>query len=151
LIMPGKSDFLENALLKLIFNAVSDPLIASAVGSLTTLYVSLHHTDPGESGVQSTNEVNLGQYDTYARVGVVRSASGWVVTGASVSPFANIAFPATTGGSSGVTIPFFGVGELASGAGKLFYSGGITPSIVIPATTPDRVPLLTTASTITEA
>ena len=36
--MAGQPDYLENAILKLIFNATSDALFASAVGSMTNIY-----------------------------------------------------------------------------------------------------------------
>lgn len=42
----AKSSFLDNALLKLLFNATTDATFASAAGSITNLYVSLH-TDQG--------------------------------------------------------------------------------------------------------
>jgi hypothetical protein len=140
----SKGNTFENDLLKLIFQAVTIANIAinATSGPLTDLYVSLHTADPGETGDQTTNEAT---YTGYARVAVVRSAVGWTVTANSVSPAANIDFPVGTAGSD--TVTHFGVGTASSGAGKLLYSGTVTPDI----TTGDAViPRLTTASAITE-
>src|SRR6266446_974086 len=116
LILGGsKSDSLEASYLKLVFNATAIANIADNAASspLTNLYVSLHTADPGEAGAQNTSEAS---YTNYARVAVVRTTSGWTVSGTaptSVSPVANINFPAATGGSS--TVTYFGVGSLTSG------------------------------------
>ena len=140
----SKSNAFENDLLELIFNATAIANLADNAASspLTNLYVSLHTADPGEAGNQSTSEAT---YTSYARVAVARTSGGWTVTGNSVSPVANIDFPAATGGSG--TITFFGVGSASSGAGVLYYSGTVTPNISV---TAGVTPRLTTASTITE-
>lgn len=140
----SKSNVFENDFLKLIFNATAIANIADNAGTspLTNLYVSLHTADPGEAGNQSTSEI---AYTSYARVAVARTSGGWTVTDNSVSPVADISFPAGTGGTG--TATHFGVGTDASGTGKLLYSGTITPNIV----TGDGItPQLTQASTITE-
>lgn len=141
----SKSDTFENDLLKLIFNgtAIANMADNAATSPLTTLYVSLHTADPGESGVQTTSEAS---YTSYARVAVARTSGGWVVTGGSVSPAANIDFPASTGGST-TALTYWAVGTAASGAGKILYSGPITPNIAM---NTGVVPRLTTGSTITE-
>lgn len=140
----SKSDSWENSLLKLLFNATAVANIAdnAASGPLTNLYVSLHTADPGEAGTQNTSEIT---YTSYARVAVARTTGGWTVTANSVSPVANISFPAGTGGSG--TATHFGIGTLVSGAGVLLYSGTITPNIVCGN---GVTPVLTTASTVTE-
>lgn len=140
----SKGNTYENDLLKLLFNATAIANIAdNAVTSpLTNLYVSLHTADPGEAGDQTTNEIG---YTSYARVAVARTSGGFTVTGNSVSPAANIDFPAGTGGSG--TATHFGIGTAASGAGKLLYKGTITPNIVCGN---GITPRLTTASTVTE-
>ena len=106
------------------------------------LFVQLHTADPGEAGDQTTNEVT---YTSYARVAVARTSGGWTVTANSVSPGATISFPAGTGGSG--TATYWSVGTAASGAGKILYSGAISPSI---ACGNGITPQLTTASAITE-
>jgi hypothetical protein len=140
----SKSNTFENDWLKLIFNATAIANLADNAASspLTSLYVSLHTADPGEAGNQTTNETS---YTSYARVAVARTSGGWTVTNNSVSPVANIDFPAATGGSG--TITYFGVGSASSGSGVLYYSGTVTPSISV---TSGVTPRLTTASTITE-
>jgi len=130
--------------LKLIFNATPIANIAddAVTSPLTNLYVSLHTADPGEAGDQTTSEC---AYTSYARVAVARSGAGWTVTDNSVSPAATIAFPAATGGTE--TATYAGFGTDASGAGKLLYSGAISPTIDISS---GVTPRLTTATAITE-
>jgi hypothetical protein len=141
----SKGNTFENDWLKLIFQATGIANIADNASSspLTNLYVSLHTADPGEAGDQTTSEIS---YTSYARVAVARSGSGWTVTNNSVSPAATIAFPASTGGAGG-TATYFVVGTASSSTGKILYSGGISPSIVV---TSGVTPQLTTASAITE-
>lgn len=148
--MAGKSDYLENMLLKLLFNATTDSALASAAGSLTNLYVSLHTADPGDTGTQTTNEVQTSAYATYARQTVARTSGGWTVTANSVSPVAPITFPTTNSSGGGCTATHFAIGSATSGAGNILYAGGITPPIVIPATTAGVIPQLTSATTVTE-
>lgn len=140
----SKSNSLENSLLLLLFNgtAIADLAENDTTTPATNLYVSLHTSDPGEAGDQTTNEI---AYTSYARVAVARSGSGWTVTANSVSPAATISFPAGTGGSG--TATHFGVGTAASGAGVLLYSGTVTPNIVCGN---GVTPHLTTATAITE-
>lgn len=140
----SKGNTFENDLLKLIFNATAIGNIADNAGTspLTNLYVSLHTADPGEAGDQTTSEA---AYTSYARVAVARTSGGWTVTGNSVSPAANIDFPAATGGTE--TITHAAVGTDASGAGKLLYSGDLLTSISI---TSGTAPSLTTSTVITE-
>ena len=140
----SKSNAFENSLLKLIFNATAIANLADNAASspLTNLYVSLHTADPGETGDQSTSEAT---YTGYARVAVLRTTGGWTVTNNSVSPVANIDFANCTGGTN--TITYFGVGTASTGAGVLYYSGTVSPSISVSS---GVTPRLTTASTITE-
>lgn len=140
----SKGNTFENDVLKLIFNATAIANLADNAGSSpnTNLYVSLHTADPGEAGDQTTSEA---AYTSYARVAVARTSGGWTVTANSVSPAATISFPAGTGGSG--TATYFGVGTASSGAGKLLYSGALSPTIVMGN---GVTPQVTTASTITE-
>lgn len=136
-------DTFENDLMKLIFNATAIANVAdnAATSPLTNLSVALHTADPGETGNQSTSEA---AYTSYARVSVARTSGGWTVTANSVSPVANIDFPAGTGGSG--TVTFFSVGPTGGGSTKIFFSGTVTPNIV---TGNGVTPRLTTASAIT--
>mgnify|MGYP001663242586 FL=1 len=141
----SKSNTFENDLLKLIFNGTPIANLADNAASspLTKLYVALHTADPGEDGNQSTNEV---AYTGYARVAVARTPSGWVVTGNSVSPGANIEFGEMTGGTPG-TATHASIGTAATGTGKILYKGALTPTI---AYNLGVVPRIKTTSTITE-
>lgn len=137
------SDVTENSLLTLIFNATlfANVAINATSSPITNIYASLHTADPGEAGTQTTSEIG---YTSYARVAVARTSGGWTVTANSVSPVANIDFPAGTGGSG--TATYFGVGTVISAAGVLFFSGTVTPSIVCGN---GVTPRLTVASSIT--
>lgn len=126
----SKADTWEYGLLDLLFDNTAFTLVGDAAGLLPSatpgsLYVSLHTADPGEAGDQTTSEIT---YTSYARVAVARNGTAWVRTTNSVSPNAAITFPAGTGGSG--TATYFGVGTDSSGAGKLLYSGTVTPNIV---------------------
>lgn len=136
------SNSLENALLLLLFNATPIANVADNAASapLTVVEWSLHTSDPGEGGNQATNETT---YTSYARVAVARTSGGHTVTANSVSPAANVDFPAGTGGSG--TGTHFGVGTAHTGAGTLWFSGTVTPNIPFGS---GITPRLTTASTI---
>lgn len=140
----SKGNTFENDLLKLIFQATAIADIADndATSPLTNLFVALHTADPGEAGDQTTSEAT---YTSYARVSVARTAGGWTITNNSVSPAANIDFPAATGGTN--TITHWSVGTATSGAGKILYKGAVTPNIAV---TNGVTPRLTTATAITE-
>jgi len=136
-------DTFENDVMKLIFNATAIANIAdnAAASPLTNLFVSLHTSDVGEAGTQTTNEI---AYTSYARATVARTSGGWTVTNNSVSPVANIDFAAGTGGSG--TATHFAVGTLTSTAGKVLFKGTVTPNIVCGN---GITPRLTTATAIT--
>jgi hypothetical protein len=144
--MAGKTDVFENDLLKLMFNATAIANVADNAASspITTWYLSLHTSDPTDAAAsgQSTNETT---YTGYARIGLARTSGAWTVTGNSVSPVANVDFGTCTAGTA--TITHVGVGSAASGTGKLFYAGALSPSIAVVS---GVIPRLTTASTITE-
>lgn len=143
----SKSNTWENDLLLLVFNNTNVGLVGDATGlrgssTAGSLYVSLHTADPGEAGTQSTNEAN---YTSYARVAVARSGSGWTVSNNEVTPVNPISFPTCTGGTNDCT--YFGIGTDSSGAGKLLYSGTISPTIAVTNTV---TPVLSTATKVTE-
>lgn len=141
----SKSNTFENDLLKLIFNGTAIANLADNASSspLTNLYLALHTADPGESGTQSTSEV---VYTGYARIAVVRTTAGWVVTDNSVSPAAAIEFGEMTAGTPG-TATHVTIGTASTGAGKVLYRGALTPTV---AYNVGVVPRLRTTSTITE-
>jgi hypothetical protein len=127
----SKSNSMENGMLLLFFNNTDFANIGDAAGlqnsaAAGSLYISLHTSDPGEGGSQTTNET---AYTNYARVAVARSGAGWTVTDNAVTNAAAITFQ--TGGVTGATITHFGIGTDSSGAGTLLYSGALTASLAV--------------------
>lgn len=142
--MAGFSDAAETAILALIFNAtawanMADNAASSAQSNIAT---ALHTADPTDSGTMSSNEAS---YTSYARVNVARTSSGWTVTGNSVSPVAEIAFPAS--GGSGSTITHFSTGKTGGGTTAIHMAGTVTPNIAIGAA--GITPKLGTATALT--
>ena len=137
------ADTTETAIMALIFNATAWANYADNAASSpqTNIHVGLHTADPTDSGTMSSSEA---AYTSYARVNVARSAGGWTVTGGSVSPVANIDFPAGTGGSG--TVTHFSTGKTGGGAAAILFKGSVSPSIV---TGNGVTPRLTTATAIT--
>jgi len=141
----SKSNAFETDILKLIFNGTSIPGIAdnAAASPLTTYYCALHTSDPGEAGDQTTNEIS---YPGYARVGILRTAGALPVTGGTMAPAAAIEFPSQASGGA-QSAPFWSLGTLISGAGKILYSGPVSPPIPI---TTGVIPVLMVGTTVTE-
>lgn len=128
------SNAFENDLMLLLFNNTDIANVGDAAGlqnsaAAGSFYVSLHTADPGETGVQNTNETT---YTGYARVAVARTAGGWTVSGTAPTQAANtaiITFGTSTVGTP--TITHFGVGLESSGATRLMASGILDTSQVI--------------------
>lgn len=146
----SKSDTFENDLMLLLFNNTAVANIGDAGGLRATVvagtfWFSLHTADPGEAGTAVTSET---AYTGYARISKARAsgAGGFTITGNSVSPFENIDFGECTAAAGGA-ITHFGIVNTASGAGKLLYSGTVTPNITMAV---GVIPRLKTTSTITE-
>lgn len=144
----SKSNTFENDLMLLLFNNTAIADIGDAGGLRATavagsLYWSLHTADPGEAGTAVTSET---AYTGYARVAGARSGAAFTVTANSVSPVANVDFGECTA-SAGGAITHFGIVNTASGAGKLLYSGTMTPNITMAV---GVIPRIKTTSTITE-
>lgn len=96
---------------------------SSTAGSL---YISLHTSDPGETGDQETNEA---AYTPYSRQAVARSGSGWSVASGVLDNDSAITFPEATSGSE--TETHFGVGFAASGAGSRDLNGALSSSLAV--------------------
>lgn len=144
----SKGNTFENELLAHILNNANIANVGDATGlrgssAAGSLYLSLHTSDPGEAGDQTSNEIS---YTGYARVAVARDGSGWGVSGNSATLAANKDFGEMTGGAGG-TVTHFGLGTASSGAGKLLYKGTVTPNIAVSA---GVIPRLTTATSVTE-
>lgn len=137
------ADVTENNILKLIYNATAWANYAdnAATTPQTNIHNALHTADPVDAGTMATSEA---AYTSYARVNVARTSGGWTVTANSVSPVANIDFPAGTGGSG--TVTHWSTGKTGGGAADILLTGTVTPNIV---TGNGVTPRLTTASTIT--
>lgn len=119
----SKGNTFENDLLKLIFNGTAIANLADNAASspLTSLYGSLHATDPGEAGDQTTGEVS---YTGYARQAIARTTGGFTVSANVVSLAAAVNFPVGSAGAQ-TTAFYFAFGTAVSGAGKILYSGPI--------------------------
>lgn len=141
------SNALENAIALLLFNNTNIADIGDATGLRGStvagnLYIALYTADPGEAGSATTNET---AYTGYARQAIARSGAGWVVTGNSVSPAANVDFPECTA-SPGGAITHIGIVTSSSGAGTLLFSGALTPNITMAV---GVIPRIKSTSTVT--
>lgn len=123
-----KSTTWANDLLALTFNGTAIANIAdnAAASPLTSLYVSLHVTDPGIGGSQLTGETS---YTNYARVAVTRNAGGWTVASNEVSNTSLVQFPQC--GLTGATISYVAIGTNSTGAGKVLYAGSLNASLTV--------------------
>lgn len=117
----------QSPVASLIFLAAAIANIAdnAATSPITNIQISLHESDPS-AGNQTTGE---GNYTSYARVAVARSASGWTDSSGTVTNDAEIAFPACTGGTD--TASHVGTGTASSGTGVLIIGGALTASLAI--------------------
>lgn len=121
----------EAALLDLLFLNVDWANIGDAGGlqnsaAAGSFYISLHTSDPGEAGNQSTNEAS---YTGYARIAIARTAGGWTRSVSTISNTALAQFAQCTGGSA--TVTHFGIGTDSAGAGNLLLKGALTSSLAI--------------------
>lgn len=144
----SKSNTFENDLMLLLFNNTAIADIGDAGGLRATvvagsLWWSLHTADPGEAGTAVTNET---AYTGYLRVAGARSGAGFTVTGGSVSPPANVDFAECTA-APGAALTHFGIVNTSSGAGKLLYSGTLTPNVTMAV---GVIPRIKPTSTIVE-
>ena len=120
----------ENDFLKCLLQGTDPSWRAGA-----TLYLSLHSSDPWETGDQTTNEV---AYTSYARVALTK-ASDWNDAGSTFTNANLEQFPTCTGGTA--TATHFAIGTAASGAGirlaswvlgsSLSISNGIQPQFPV--------------------
>ena len=148
--MAGIHDGTEDSILNLLFRAVTWAAYASAVGTETNIGIALHTADPGDAGTAATSEMTTGAYTGYTRVNVPRTTGGWSASsGGSISPAANIDFPAGTGGT-GASATFFSTssssGTPPTGAAAVLWSGAVSPAIVCGN---GVTPRLTTATALT--
>jgi hypothetical protein len=114
----SKGNTFENDVVKLVFNGT-----AFSWNANSDVYLSLHTSDPGESGSQTSSECSFG---SYARQAVARNSGGWTVSGDQATNAATISFPECTSGSE--TVSHFAIGTAVSGTGQLIYKGALTAS-----------------------
>jgi hypothetical protein len=115
----SKTNTTETDILGKVFNNT-----ALSWDAATSLYVALHTADPGESGSYAS-EAN---YTSYARVGVLRSGSGFTVSGNTVQNAGIVQFPQSTGGTNVIT--HVSVGTADSG-GQMLYSGALNAPLTV--------------------
>jgi hypothetical protein len=137
----NKTTTLESYVVQLIFQNVSTPPGADSIGddglkgstTAGSLYLTLHTSDPGEAGTQTTNEVatSPGAYVNYARVAVARDNTEWPESPAGKVSNGNVITFPTAGAASGGNVTHFGIGTSASGAGNLLYYGPLTAPLAI--------------------
>src|SRR4029079_15188491 len=113
------SNSLETGLLNLIlvngnFANVGDATGLRGSSTAGNLYCSLHTSDPGEAGSQTTNETS---YTNYGRIAATRDTSGFTVSGASGSNAAAVTFAQC--GATGATITHVGLGTASTSTGVL--------------------------------
>lgn len=118
-----------NKILALIFNATAWANMADNAASspYTNLYLSLHTSNPGVGGSQTTNET---AYTNYARVAVVRTTSGWTAPSSGATANAALIQFAQCG-ASGATITHVAIGTDSSGAGLVLYAGALNSSLAV--------------------
>jgi hypothetical protein len=145
--MGSKSNTLENEILEHLFKntaitGISDDLPASTTPG--SLYVSLHTGTLDDTSVQNTTEA---AYTGYLRIAVPRSVAGWIVTGNSVSPAADIDFGECTA-VPGAALTHFAIGkDSGTAGGDILYWGELTPDITMAV---GVIPRVKTTSAITE-
>jgi hypothetical protein len=125
----AKSTNTCNSILALLFNATTFDGFAEndSTSPFTDLYLSLHTTDPGVGGNQTTGEAT---FTSYARLAVARTTGGWEVPAAGSTSNAAIAqFIECTGGSN--AIDYVAIGTAASGAGTVLYAGQLSATRTI--------------------
>ena len=124
----AKSDLLETGILKLLYQNIDLANIGDAAGlqnsaTAGSFYIALYTTAPTDTdvGTEAT-------YTGYARIGVVRSASGWTVTNNTVSNAALITYPSNTGTTQ--TVTHVGI-RTAITSGDLLHHGQLSAPLVI--------------------
>jgi hypothetical protein len=118
----AKSTSACNSILALIFNATAWADLAEndTSGPLTNLYVSLHITDPGAGGLQTTGEAT---YANYQRLAIVRTTSGWDIPVSGQTRNAALAQFNACNAAGANSINYVAIGKSQSGAGLVLYAG----------------------------
>ena len=150
--MAGKSDVLEYALLRFVFNAVATDFTLGATAGSTSLWLGLFTADPGEAGSTTVE----GGYTDYTRVKTDRSSAsstGWSVTSGTsaalpvASPVTTLSFPQNSATSTGTFTHAAVYTSSDVGTSGMLYFGAITPNVNF---SQNVTPQLTSGSSITE-
>jgi len=119
--MSAFSNYLEDKILAWAFEGTTWSTAAP-----TTVYVSLHTSDPVDVG---TSEVTGGNY---ARIGVT-AGTGWTTNAAGTASSTNVAdivFPASGTVTWSGTVTHVGIWDAVT-TGNLLFNGAISPSKVV--------------------
>lgn len=124
--MPGKSNYLETAVLNHIFRT-------DTLSKPSSVYVSLHTADPTDAA--TSNELTIGS-NGYTRVAISSANASWTAPADSgdakqITNAAAVTFGTPTGDwASGNAITHFGIWD-ASSSGNLLYSGSLGTSRIV--------------------
>lgn len=128
----SKSNLHETAYLKLVFQNEAHANIGTVAGlqpsSADGVFEIALYTAIADGETDSMTEVTTGEYTNYARQTVVRSSTGWTVSGNAVTNALLITFPTSSGGT-GATITHWAV--RTDDGDDLIGSGTISSSITI--------------------
>jgi hypothetical protein len=119
-----------NAIQNLIYRAVAwaDMAENDATGPATTIDIALHVGAPVTSS-QSSNEVTVGQWDTYARKSITRNTSEWDAAVNGMIQNTNLAQFVEMVSGTGCTITHVSTGY----NGNIIHYGGLTASRTVSA------------------
>jgi len=124
----GFSDYVEGAILDFFFKRTTTPFATAP----TTVYVSLHSADPGDTG---TSELSGGSYarasittDTNNSTNTNWNAKGTSGQATTITNHATITFTQATG--NWTTATYFGIWD-ASTSGNLLFTGTITGGVTV--------------------
>jgi hypothetical protein len=113
----SKSNATETDMLEKIFKATAIPWDAAA-----NLEIHLHTANPDEAGITTTSEATYTGYSAGQPYNVVRTGSGWSVSGNTASNVAAIEFGLCSGGTNAITY----VSISPTGSTQILYSGALT-------------------------
>ncbi len=119
-----------NAIQNLIYRAVAwaDMAENDATSPATSIDIALHTSAPVTSS-QSSNEVTVGQWDTYVRKSITRNTSEWDAAAAGMVQNTNLAQFVEMASGTGCTITYASAGY----NGTIIHYGPLTASRTVSA------------------
>lgn len=129
--MSAKNTF-ETDLLEHIFQNLTVPNVGDATGlrgssTAGNLYLGLYTVTPSDSA--EGTECTTSNYGSYARVAVVRSSSGWTISGNNIYNTATVTFPTCTAYSC--TVVAFAIHTASTGTGNQIIWGALSSSLAV--------------------